>query len=126
MKKTALKPWFALVSICGLVVLGGCAEAPTVDSVEPAQLAVDRAIEAKAGEYAPLELRLAQEKLAGARRAMNEEEYEEAQRLADAAQVDAQLAEAKAKSETAREEAQAIQLTIDSLRQEAEQREIDQ
>ena len=125
MKKTALKPWFGLASTCGLIALGGCAGAPTVDSVAPAELAVNRAIEAKAAAYAPIELRLAREKLDGARRAMNEGEYEEAQRLADAARVDAQLAEAKAQSETAREQVQAIQATIDTLRQETEQREID-
>lgn len=110
------------VSVCGLLV-AGCAGAPSMDPVSPAETAVNRAIEAKAGEYAPLELRMAQENLDAAREAMNDEEYEEAQRLAEAARVDARLAEVKAQSETAREEAREIQATIDTLRQEAKQRD---
>jgi hypothetical protein len=108
------------MSVCGMLV-AGCAGAPSMDPVSPAETAVNRAIEAKAGEYAPLELRMAQENLDAAREAMNDEEYEEAHRLAEAARVDARLAEAKAQSETAREEAREIQSTIDTLRQEAEQ-----
>jgi len=77
----------------------------------------------KAGEYAPLELRQAQENLDAARQAMNDEEYEQAHRLAEAAREDARLAEVKAQSETAREQAREIQSTIETLRQEAEQRD---
>jgi hypothetical protein len=110
------------MSVCGILV-AGCAGAPSIDPVSPAETAVNRAIEAKAGEYAPLELRMAQENLDAAREAINDEEYEEAHRLAEAARADARLAEAKAQSETAREEAREIQSTIDTLRQEAEHRE---
>ncbi|MGH9896972.1 MAG: DUF4398 domain-containing protein, partial [bacterium] len=56
------------------VVVGGCASAPSMDTLSPAEIALNRAIEAKAGEYAPLELRQAQENLDAARQAMNEEE----------------------------------------------------
>ncbi|MBA2592770.1 MAG: DUF4398 domain-containing protein [Pseudomonadota bacterium] len=94
-----------------------------MDPVSPAEIAVNRAIEAKAGEYAPLELRQAQEKLDAARQAINDEEYEQAHRLAEAAREDARLAEVKAQSETAREQAREIQSTIETLRQEAEQRD---
>jgi hypothetical protein len=110
------------MSLCGmLIALGGCAGAPSMDTVSPAEIAVNRAIEAKAGEYAPLELRQAQENLDAAKQAINDEEYEQAQRLAEAAREDARLAEVKAQSETAREQAREIQSTIETLRQEAEQ-----
>jgi Domain of unknown function (DUF4398) len=110
------------ISLCGmLIALGGCAGAPSMDTVSPAEIAVNRAIEAKAGEYAPLELRQAQENLDAAKQAINDEEYEQAQRLAEAAREDARLAEVKAQSETAREQAREIQSTIETLRQEAEQ-----
>ena len=114
-----------LMPVCGmLTVVGGCAGAPSMDdTVSPAEIAVNRAIEAKAGEYAPLELRQAQENLDAARQAMNDEEYEQAHRFAEAAQEDARLAEVKAQSETAREQAREIQSTIETLRQEAEQRD---
>ncbi|MDQ3564653.1 MAG: DUF4398 domain-containing protein [Pseudomonadota bacterium] len=121
--KTTFTERMDLPSICAmLVAIGGCVGAPPTDTVSPAEVAVNRAIEVKAGEYAPLELRLAQESLEGARQAMNDEDYEQAHRLAETALVDAQLAEAKAQSEAARKQAQEIQSTIDTLRQEAEQR----
>jgi hypothetical protein len=112
------------MSVCGmLIVVGGCAGEPSMDTLSSAEIAVNRAIEAKAGEYAPLELRQAQENLDAARQAMNDEEYEQAHRLAEVAQEDARLAEVKAQSETAREQAREIQTTIETLRQEAEQRD---
>ena len=112
------------MSLCGmLIALGGCAGAPSMDTVSPAEIAVNRAIEAKAGEYAPLELRQAQENREAARQAINDEEYDQAHRLAEAAREDARLAEVKAQSETAREQAREIQSTIETLRQEAEQRD---
>jgi len=110
------------MAVCGMLIgVGGCAGTPPIDPVSSTETAVNRAIEAKAGEYAPLELREAQEKLDAARQAMNDEEYEQAQRLAEAAREDARLAEVKAQSETAREQAREIQSTIETLRQEAEQ-----
>lgn len=125
MNKTALKQWSGLLFTGGLAsAFVGCAGAPAVDSAAPAELAVNRAIEAKAAEYAPLELRLANEKLEGARRAMNEQEYEEAGRLAESAGADARLAEAKARAEAARKQAQEIRVTIDTLRKETEEGEL--
>ena len=121
MKTIAIIRRAVLMSVCGMV--GGCGGAPPMDTISPAEIAVNRAIEAKAGEYAPLELRQAQEKLDAARQAMNDEEYEQAHRLAEAAQEDARLAEVKAQSQTAREQAREIQSTIETLRQEAEQRD---
>lgn len=123
MKTIAIVRRAVLMSVCGVpMVVGGCAGAPSMDTVSPAETAVNRAIEAKAGEYAPLELRLAQENLDAARQAMNDEEYDQARRLAEAAREDARLAEVKAQSEIAREQAREIQSTIETLRQEAEQR----
>ncbi|MGH8478539.1 MAG: DUF4398 domain-containing protein [Gammaproteobacteria bacterium] len=124
MKAIAIIQRAVLIPIGSLLtVVGGCAGAPSTDTVSPAEIAVNRAIAAKAGEHAPLELRLAQENLEAARQAMNDEEYEQARRLAEAAQADARLAEVKAQSETAREQAREIQATIDTLRQEAEHRD---
>jgi len=124
MKTIAIIRRAILMSVCGtMTVVGGCAGTPPMDTISPAEIAVNRAIEAKAGEYAPLELRRAQEHLDAAKQAMNDEEYEQAHRLAEAAQEDARLAEVKAQSETAREQAREIQSTIETLRQEAEQRD---
>ncbi len=106
-------------SVCGtLILVGGCTAVPSIDTVSPAESAVNRAIAAKAGEYAPFELRLAQENLDAAREAIDDKEYERARRLAEAAEADARLAEVKAQAEIAREQAREIETTIDTLRQE--------
>jgi hypothetical protein len=64
-------------------------------------------------------LRLAQEKLDGARAAMAEEHHERARRLAEQALVDAQLAEARAEAESARHTAGELRRSIEALRVEA-------
>lgn len=100
---------------------------PPIDAVSTAEQALNRAIEAQAGTYAPLELRLSREKLDQAKAALREqdkEHYKDARRLAEQAGVTARLAEAKAQSQVARQEAQAIRETIDSLEREADQRSI--
>jgi hypothetical protein len=110
--------------ICGAaVVIVGCAAAtPTVDTVSTADMALNRAIDAKAMQHAPLELRLAEEKLDRAKSALEEEDYEQARRLAEEAQVDARLAEARARSRAARQQAQEIEQTIDTLQREVDQK----
>lgn len=109
--------------ICGAAVaLVGCTAAtPPVDTISTADTAVNRALEAQAMQYAPLELRPAMEKLEAAKQASKEEDYEEARRLAEQAGVDARLAEAKARSEKARQEAQEFQQTIETLQRETTQ-----
>lgn len=101
--------------------LAGCATAtPPTDALATAGTAVNRALDAKAAQHAPLELRLATEKLDRAQSALNEENYEEARRLAEQARADARLAEANALTASARREAQEVEQTIDALEREAD------
>ncbi len=101
------------------VVLAGCTAAtPPVDTISTADTAVNRALEAQAMQRAPLELRPAMEKLEAAKQASEEEDYEEARRLAEQARVDARLAEAKARSESVRQEAQELQQAVETLHHE--------
>lgn len=79
-----------------------------------------RAADAGAAQYGPLELRIAREKLDGAKRAMNSKEYDQARRLAEQAQVDARLAETKADAERARRTVEETRKNIETLRHEAE------
>jgi len=111
------------LSIFGIsAVLLGCAGGtPPMDAISTAETAVNEATDAKAAEYAPLELRLATEKLQRARMALEQEDYEQARRLAEAARVDARLAEAKARSESTRQQAQEVQQTIETLEREVDQ-----
>ncbi|MCW7541164.1 DUF4398 domain-containing protein [Aquabacterium sp. A7-Y] len=77
--------------------------------------AVDAAHAAGAQAYAPTELRLANDKLTNAQRAMVDKDYTEALHLAEQAQTDAQLAIGKtqaAKASKAADEARADARTV--------------
>lgn len=114
-------PWVLTVigffSICCL--LAGCAsERGARANIANADMAIQRAREANAINYAPLELRLAEEKLQQARKASEDDGKKEARRLADEALADAQTAEAKSRAvQTAQIEQQARQ-GVSTLRQE--------
>jgi Domain of unknown function (DUF4398) len=85
-----------------LVALAACSSVPApVAEMSAAQTAVTSAEEADAAQHAPTDLDRARDKLIRAQAAMQEEDNTEARRLAEEALVDARLAEAKARAETA-------------------------
>lgn len=99
------------------VLATGCSSArPPTDTIARADATLTRAIDVKAGEFAPLELYTARGALDRARQAMQEEEYTKARRLAERALADAQLAEAKARSASAKKTTEEVQATMQSLR----------
>jgi hypothetical protein len=107
--------------VCGAALFAACAgRRPPTAKVSTADVAIREAEEVDAAQHAPLELRLAREKLEKARRAMDDEEYDRANRLSQEAFVDAQLAEAKARTATAESQAEEMQKSIEALRREAE------
>jgi hypothetical protein len=91
--------------MAGTVALGaaGCATIPppTVQ-MTVAKASVEAANEAGAQTYAPGELRLANDKLATAQKAMADKDYGVALHFAEQAQTDAQLAVSKTQSTKAR------------------------
>lgn len=93
---------------------------PPHDKISTAEMAISRARDANASLYAPLDLKLAEDKLANAKKAMSADDNQTAARQADEALIDAQTAEAKSKAEKAKELSQKMQDNIDSLRQELE------
>ena len=118
-----LKKSFLGIAMSGTMGVVGCSSVqPPTATISQAQLAIRQADQSKASQYAPLELRKAQEKFAQAEKAMRNEEYLKARRLAEAAGglVDARLAESKANSGMARRNAAELQKTIESLRAEAQ------
>lgn len=102
--------------ILGLVI--GCAAKGVVPSekLTRAEAAIQSARTTEAGTYAPLDLKLAEDKLMEAKAAVGREDYEGARRLADEALVNAQLAEKKADSGKAKRAAQEMRETIEALR----------
>ena len=87
-----------------LAALAACSSVPApVAEMSAAQTAVTSAEQADAAQHAPSDLDRARDKLIRAQAAMQEEDNTEARRLAEEALVDARLAEAKARAQTAQE-----------------------
>jgi hypothetical protein len=102
------------------ILIAGCSTArPPTAKLATADVAIREAEEADAARYAPLEMRLAREKLEKARRATDDDEHERARRLSEQAFVDAELAEAKADAEKARAKTEHARESVEALRGEA-------
>ena len=103
-----------------IVVLAGCAaKAPVPEKqVTLATQSIVQAESSGAVEFAPLELKAARDKLSQAKLAMDREENIVARRFADEAMVDANLAEAKARSAKAQKVVEELKESIRILQQE--------
>jgi hypothetical protein len=103
------------------LVLAGCAGADVQPSGELAQAetSIRQAEQSGAAEHSARELNLAREKLTQAQDAVREENFVLAQRLAQQASADAELAAALARSSEAETAAEEIEATIATLRAEA-------
>jgi uncharacterized protein DUF4398 len=93
---------------------------PPTDVLSKAELDLRAASEARADEFAPMDLQSAREKLEGSKKAMAAKRYEDARRLAESAQVEAELATAKAEAELTRRAAEELRRRTDALRAETE------
>ncbi|MBS4052013.1 MAG: DUF4398 domain-containing protein [Methylomonas sp.] len=124
MKK--LSPFKYSHSLCGIglcaaaaAFVGGCASMPPpTEQMAVSKAAVTGASSAGGNEFAPIPLRAAIEKMAAAEQAMMREDYLRAQRLAEQAQVDAQLAAVTARAAKAQKAASALQEGNRVLREE--------
>lgn len=113
--------WHRAVGAMGFaaIVTAGCASIPPpTEQMAVSKSAIANAASAGGTEYAPVEMRSAQEKFERASRAMEKEDYERARWLAEEAQVDARLAEKMAQSAKARKAAIVMQDDIRVLREE--------
>ena len=104
------------------LIAAGCAakDVAHVESIAGAESAINQAQDSKATIYAPLELKLAEEKLNAAKAEVAKEEFLKAEYLADEALMDARLAEAKSLSGKAKKQAQEMRDSIETLRREIE------
>ncbi|MFH2043666.1 MAG: DUF4398 domain-containing protein [Pseudomonadota bacterium] len=110
----------AVPLILGSVALCGCGTTgvPPTSQIANTEMNIQQAAESDANKYAPLELRLAQDNLKAAKAAMENEEYEKAQRLADRALADATLARAKSNEAKAKKFAEELRDSIKTLQSE--------
>jgi hypothetical protein len=91
------------LSVFSMLVLAGCASVPPPDNaMNLAQSQLQAARDARAADYAPVDLGFAQDKFQQAQGAMAERKYADAATLAAEAKADAELAAAKGRLGAAR------------------------
>lgn len=114
----------ALPVICGGLLLGGCASKgePPTDKLALVESSVTQAKEHEAYTYAPLEIKLAEDKLAESKKLIADEKYDQARAMLDQALNDAKLAESKSQSERSKRGAKEMKESIELLRQETERK----
>jgi hypothetical protein len=114
------------ITLCGLVGVSGCAgktKAVTGQQIANTEKSIVAARDGNAGANAPLELKLAEEKLAAAKAAADEKEFDQARNLLEEAQVNAELARAKSGEVKAEQAAKGMRDSINTLRKEIERPE---
>lgn len=109
-----------LVGSSMVFALAACASAPVppTQQLQAAELAISSAEQERVADFAPQDLKQAHDKLSAARTAVQAEDMEQAERLADEARVSAELASARTallKTQAVNEE---MQQSIDALQQE--------
>ncbi len=103
----------------GAMVFSGCASTPApTEEVAVSKAALAHAVGFGGADGAPVETRMAREKLDAANAAMADKDYDRARRLALEARADAQLAEARSRATIARKAADALQEDTRILQQE--------
>jgi len=108
-------------AICCIVAFGivACAATPMpTDKLAVAKNSVDRAEQAQAAQFAPVELTSARNKLAAAQAAADKRDADVAARMADQAEVDAQLAEYTARARQQERLASEMDASLRDLRNE--------
>ena len=107
------------IAVATAIIVSGCASTPPpTEQMAVSRAALSNATSAGGNEFAPLQIKSATEKMAAAERAMAGKDYARARQLAEQAQVDAQLAEAMARTAKAQKAADALKEDSRALRQE--------
>ncbi|MDM8565231.1 DUF4398 domain-containing protein [Candidatus Halobeggiatoa sp. HSG11] len=111
-----------LLSVGLLLISCGTSKQPPTEKIAGAELAISRAQDNNAKDFAAIELRQAQDNLEKAKQAVTDEEYDKATRLAEQAFMDASLAETKAESEKASKAAEEMRESVETLKQEMDRK----
>lgn len=120
-KRTTLVRFGLAAAVLSLAA--ACAGVPPPDdALARADFALVRAERAGAGEHAPLELRNARKSLQRARSLAHEEEYLQARRAAEIAEVEAALAESLSLAVRAESEAEQSEENLSRMREELRRR----
>jgi hypothetical protein len=109
-------PSAALASL--LLSITGCASEPPKEALSKAEIAIQDADRAGASEYEPQLLGSARTKLSRANKDVDDEENDEARRLAEEALAEAVLANAKTEAAKQFKQANEMKKAIEALQQE--------
>jgi uncharacterized OsmC-like protein len=101
------------------MALTGCNSMPPRDTLAKAEFAIQDASRSGAAQYEPELLSSARTKLDRARRAVDDDENDEARRLAQEAIAEAMLANAKAAAAKQAKEVAEMRRTVDALKEES-------
>jgi hypothetical protein len=113
--------WLAMAALlCSLaILLPGCSSTPVPEAeIAGARAALVSAENQGATPYAPVEMDRARDKLRRAEQAMKKKDDNEAKRLADEAQADAELAQALTGKAEADQAVREMEISIEVLREE--------
>lgn len=111
------------LAVGAAILMAACASTPPpTDQLAVSTAAVASAVSAGSGQFAAADLRMARDKLDRANVAMTAKDYELARWLAQEAQVDARLAEARANSAKAQKAADELQEGRRILREEMDRK----
>lgn len=114
-----MKRFASVLMVTGaLVLLAACAGEPPRAELGAADSAIKAAQNSGAAERAPVDLNNARMKYQSANAAVRDGDYDRAKRLASEAEIDAQLAGAKAQAEASKAAAQQVHQGATTLRRE--------
>ncbi|CAN7664557.1 DUF4398 domain-containing protein [Pseudomonas solani] len=108
----------------GSALLVGCAGNPPTEQFAVTNTVVKSAVSAGGPQYAPVEMKNAQDKLAQAENLLREERYDEARRIAEQAEWDARVAERKALATKAQKTLDDAQKGVQQIREEGSRQPI--
>ena len=115
-----------VVTVAAAIFMAGCASTPPIpaptEQMAVSRAAISNASSAGGNEFAPLQLKSAMDKMDERRAGNGRERLCAARQLAEQAQVDAQLAEATARSAKAQKAADELQEDNRVLRQEIDRK----
>jgi septal ring factor EnvC (AmiA/AmiB activator) len=110
---------FAAVALLACALPCAAAKPVAVDKIAVAQASLARAEQAQAGQFAQIELKSARDKLAAAETASDKRKKEVATRLAEEADLEAQLAESTARAKQQEQLVAQMEAGLRDLRNEA-------
>jgi ribonuclease I len=123
-KMRKIQLFFSFVAAIAMLLTVGCASSGSLSTattrISESEKATSIARNNPASTNASVELRTAEDKLAQARLALADKDYQKATRLAEQATVDADYARIKATSDKARKDADQMRQNIQNLRQDLE------